>query len=108
MNPSLAAVVAFVVDTTGLRSSDVQAESDLYRLGIDGDEFFELIAKFERQFEVSMAGYRWYFHHGEEGVLTPGRLLFPPPNKRVQRLPVTPRLLHRATQEHRWPITYPV
>ncbi|MFN4121525.1 phosphopantetheine-binding protein [Acidovorax sp.] len=107
MNTSLPEIVAFVVEAVGCSPSEIQADSDLFLCGVDGDDFFELIAKFERQFSISMAGYRWYFHHGEEGFLTPGRLLFPPPYKRVGRIPITPRLLHQTVARGRWPITYP-
>ena len=36
-------------------------------VGLDGDDFEELIERFGEQFSVDMGGYRWYHHHGPEG-----------------------------------------
>jgi len=53
-----------------------------------------------------MSGYRWYFHHGEEGFNI-GSLFCAPPYKRVQHIPVTPSILLDAAVEGKWPLNYP-
>jgi len=66
-------------------------DSDLYELGVDGDDFVELMDAFEQDFAVNLEAYRWYFHHAEEGAV--GGFLFKPPNARVKRIPITPNTL---------------
>lgn len=75
-------------------------------LGIDGDDGFEFIDKFAARFGTDMSGYRWYFHHGEEGWGI-GGLLFRPPYDRVETIPITRAILVEAIRTGRWPIEYP-
>lgn len=106
MTASREAVIAFLRRETGFRG-EIGADSDLTRdLGVDGDDFAALMAAFFELFEVKPEGYLWYFHHAEEGA-SPGALMFPPPDRRVRRIPVTPRLLTEAAQAGRWPVAYP-
>jgi hypothetical protein len=75
-------------------------------LGIDGDDGSEFIEQFAERFGVDMGGYRWYFHHGEEGWGL-GALLFRPPDWRVETIPITREILLEAIRSRRWPIDYP-
>lgn len=98
----------FIADVSGVKVDKLKPDSDLnVDLGIEGDDFFELEAEFERVFSIDMSKYRWYFHHGEEGGLSIGRLFFKPPYSRVERMPITPELLLISVNLRRWPITYP-
>jgi hypothetical protein len=75
-------------------------------LGISGDDFHELIAEYQKEFNVDMAGYLWYFHSDEEGNNI-GGAFFSPPYERVNHIPVTPsKLLEFANKGH-WDIKYP-
>jgi hypothetical protein len=80
----------------------------LKELGIDGDDFSELMERYAQQFSVDMSMYRWYFHHGEEGGPSLGRFLFGTPDRRVERIPVTPALLMLGAERRQWPVSYPV
>lgn len=73
---------------------------------ISGDDACELMERFEDTFGVDMANYRWYFHHGEEAAHI-GTLFIKPPNRRVNRIPITPRILVEAAQTKRWSVKYP-
>lgn len=85
----------------------LRGDADLFaQFGIDGDEAFEFMESFAARFGVDADNYRWYFHHGEEGW-GPGELLFAPPNRRVERLPITPDILIEAIRTKRWPLQYP-
>jgi hypothetical protein len=85
----------------------LEHEADLFRrLAIDGDDASEFIDEFARTFGVDTSEYRWYFHHGEEG-LNFGGVLFPPPYRRVSWIPITLTTLVEAARTKRWPIAYP-
>ena len=76
------------------------------KLGVDGDDAFELIDAFEAAFGVDMSNYRWYFHHGEEGMNL-GGLVFRPPYMRVKTIPITMSLLLQAIETRRWSLVNP-
>ena len=73
-------------------------------LGVDGDEFDELMGGFAERFGVDMSGYRWYFHHHADGA-DPADLFFRP--QQYDLIAVTPRLLLESANAGRWPIEYP-
>jgi len=77
-------------------------------LGIDGDDFFELMQKYSDVYDVNMDTYLWYFHSGEEAHSGLGGLIFKPPYKRVKRIPVTPLLLTQFAKTGKWDIDYPI
>jgi Protein of unknown function (DUF1493) len=82
-------------------------DEDLFaRFGIDGDDAGDFMDSFAARFEVDIANYRWYFHHGEEGLNIAG-LFFAPPNGRVKNIPITTATLLEAIQSRRWPLDYP-
>jgi hypothetical protein len=83
-------------------------DADVFvELGIEGDDAFEFIEAFADRFSVDMSGYRWYFHHAEEGMNT-GSLFFRSPDQRVERIAITPTILAEAIRTKRWPLQYPV
>jgi hypothetical protein len=106
MTDAHAAVAGFLKDFSGAatpRSDD----ADIFdSLGIDGDDGFELIERFAIKFEIDITNYRWYFHHGEE-ALNIGGWFFKPPDRRVDRIPITPQVLAEALRTKRWPLEYP-
>lgn len=68
-------------------------DTDVFgQLGIEGDDAFEFIEAFANRFSVDMSGYRWYFHHAEEGMNT-GSLFFRSPDQWVERIAITPTIL---------------
>jgi hypothetical protein len=75
-------------------------------LGIDGDDFSMLTEEFASKFKVDMSNYYWYFHHGEESRnIFMG--FFPPPDRQVNHIPVTPQILQQAATAGKWLIEYP-
>lgn len=101
-------ITEFLAEQTGVKRANITPESRLVEdLGLDGDDFFELEQAFARRFGVDMSGYRWYFHHAEEGLMSLGGLLFPPPNARVGHIPITVTLLLNSANAGRWLIDYP-
>ncbi|MCQ3829370.1 DUF1493 family protein [Microbulbifer elongatus] len=97
----------FLVEEQALKLEAIHPQSDLNTdLGVEGDDFSELIESFAEKYEVDMASYRWYFHHCEEGWNL-GALIFKPPYMQVQRISVTPDILLQAAKSRVWPIQYP-
>jgi hypothetical protein len=106
--PDLPEIYTFLHEVSAVPESKLSPSADLEcDLGITGDDFFELVEQFSREFKVDMSTYRWYFHHGDEVTFNPGALFFKAPNRQVQRIPVTPALLVEATNAGRWPVAYP-
>ena len=103
---SRAAVLAFLEDFW-LWKAPVEDDADLFKvLGIEGDDAFGFMETFVDRFGVEASGYRWYFHHGEEGWSL-GGLFFRPIHRRFGRIPITLALLTEAARTQRWPVEYP-
>lgn len=100
---SLREVLQFIEQKSGARA---QPDSDIFRLGIAGDDFHELIEAYAQRFGVSIESYLWYFHADEEGVNF-GILFFRPPHCRVKRIPITPLMLVDFAQKGTWDVQYP-
>lgn len=97
----------FLVEMHGCKRSELTPDCDLRKdLGIDGDDFSELIESFAKRYQVEMNSYRWYFHHREEGWNL-GALFFKPPYEQVETIGICPQLLLNAAQTKMWPISYP-
>lgn len=76
-------------------------------LRVYGDDIGELLQDFSTRFDVDMSNYLWYFHTGEEGFLSPGAIVFPPPDLQVHKIPITLELLRSSAAAGRWNVTYP-
>ncbi len=86
----------------------LNCNDDLQRdLGITGDDWFELIEAYSKQFEVDVSNCLWYYHNTEEGYGGLGQLFFKPPNKRVPYLPITPTILLDFANKGKWDMDYP-
>lgn len=100
-------ILNFLEVQTG--SEDVSENSDITNdLGVDGDDFFELIAEFGKKYQVDISSCIWYFHCAEEGSWNSiGGAFFKPPNHRVQHIPITPLMLLEFVKEGKWNLQYP-
>ena len=97
----------FLIEKQGVKRSELSPESDFRKdLGIEGDDFSELIESFAERYQVNMDSYLWYFHHREEGWNL-GALFFKPPNEQVETIGICPQTLLEAAQSKKWPISYP-
>jgi acyl carrier protein len=100
-------VYVFLSEQLGVkREALTPGTSLLDDLGVDADDFSELADAFAHRFNVDISGYRWYFHRGEEG-LNIAWVLFKPPNRRVARIRVTPKLLLESANAGKWVLEYP-
>ena len=100
----LSEILEFVKGLSGLE--EISPESDIFNLGVVGDDFHEMIEKYTETYGVDMTNYLWYFHADEEGQNF-GALFFKPPYSRVDRIPVTPRLLSEFAETKKWSVNYP-
>ena len=98
----------FIEDECGIKSKKLLPDSDLNgNFGIEGDDFDELMLAYSNKFKVNIDSYLWYFHCDEEGVSL-FAFIFPPPNKRVEKIVVTPELLFNCAQSKVWSVKYPM
>jgi len=84
-----------------LPCSDINEE-----FGVEGDDFEELMLAYSNKFKVNISSYLWYFHSSEEGISL-FSFLFQPPNKRVTKIAVTPKLLLDCARSKIWSVNYP-
>jgi hypothetical protein len=105
MNTSLLEVINFIEELSD--NKRINPDSDIFGdVGVTGDDFHEMIEKYSKVFSVDISSYLWYFHTNEEGHNF-GGLFITPPYKRVERIPVTPNLLHEFAITGKWRIEYP-
>jgi hypothetical protein len=104
--PTFDQAVVFVREQTGFRGQLTEATALQSDIGVYGDDMDNLLTAYAERFGVDLSGYRWYFHTGEEGIGL-GGLFFPPPNARVQEIPITVAMLHDFAQRGRWSMEYP-
>lgn len=74
-------------------------------INIDGDDVSDLMEAFAVRFDVDLSGYRWFYHHGPDGLpffgLSWGKAF------EARRIPITIALLEQAAALGRWPVDYP-
>lgn len=101
---NLISIIDFVKNISGI--DEINPESDIFNLGVTGDDFHEMIEKYSETYEIDMSEYLWYFHSDEEGQNF-GGIFFKPPYKRVDRIPITPKLLFEISKTKKWNVKYP-
>jgi hypothetical protein len=100
-------IINFLEKHIGL--DEIYEDSDIEKdLSCYGDDFDELMEAYAAEFHVDMSQYLWYFHTREEGAGNGlGGFFFKPPNERVPRIAVTPKMLLNFAETGRWQIQYP-
>lgn len=89
-------------------SENVSPDADLeFDIRITGDDYFELMEKYSKQFHVNLDGFLWYFHCDEEASQGIGGLLFSSPRKRVNHIPITLKVLLEYANKGFWDMKYP-
>lgn len=101
---SIDGIIKFVECETGL--DNVKVDTDIFHEGVVGDDFHDLIEKYTEKYSVEMTDYLWYFHCDEEGASI-GGFFIDPPNRRVDRIPITPLILLEFANSGKWKINYP-
>lgn len=107
MNASLDEIVIFIRAETGTRkniSENTVIEKDLR---CTGDDFFDFIENYSKRFNVNTESFLWYFHSPEETFFNLGALFFKPPDRRVNRIPVTVGMLKQFADRGFWDVAYP-
>ena len=100
-------LIAMIMDKVGVNRDEVINCEDIERdLGCTGDDHFELMEAFAKEFKVDMGGYRWYFHTAEEGHNV-GAAFHPSPDQRVEHIPISLDTLTAAAMAGNWTIEYP-
>lgn len=89
--------------------ANLQSDSDIFKtLKILGDDCDELIMKYHEKYNVNMDTFLWYFHYEEEGSWNSFiNYSIKPPNKLVERIPITPKMLTDFANTKIWNIEYP-
>ncbi len=101
-------IYEFITGLEPILLSDLNPNADLHDdLGITGDDFSIMMREFEKEFNVDMRNYLWYFHHPEEGALGFSGVFKNSPSFHVPHIPVTPSLLLQAVIQGHWPVQYP-
>lgn len=105
--PNIDEIIKLIEDLSGV--SDISEDSDIFSdIGLVGDDFDEFLEKYSEKYKVDMTEYLWYFHTDEEGAWNSiGGIFFAPPNKKVKRIPVTPKLLLNFIKIGKWNLKYP-
>ena len=100
-------IIEFLKQKTGADS--ISENSDIGSdLGVDGDDYDELILEFSERYNVDVSSCLWYFHFSEEGSWNSiGRQFFKSPDERVKHIPVTPVMLSNFTKSGKWNLDYP-
>ncbi|MBL7696955.1 MAG: DUF1493 family protein [Chitinophagaceae bacterium] len=98
-------IIDFVEKETSSR--EVTPDTDIfYDLDCVEDDFGDLMEKYSEKFGVDLANYIWFFHCDEEGQNF-GGMFFKPPYARVDRIPLTPKILLLYANTGIWNMTYP-
>lgn len=101
---SITEIYEFISEAAGVEIYRLNENTDIFEdLGVDGDDFFELMEDFAEKYGVDLSDYLWYFHHGTEGFSFVGAMFRVYP----QRIAVTPRILLECANTKKWPIQYP-
>ena len=100
-------VRAFVHEQVPWLPLDMAPDTDVVDdARIYGDDVWELVHKFAKQFGVRMDGFRWYHHSGPEGC-NPLDLLFKPWWARKTHVPIRLSDLVASVRTGEWCVQYP-
>jgi hypothetical protein len=105
--PTFEMVAALVREQTAYRGPLTESTTLQSDIGVYGDDMGDLLTAYSKRFGVDLSGYLWYFHTSEEGAFSIGGVLFPPPNAKVQEIPITVGMLHHFAELGRWAVKYP-
>src|SRR5262245_47719020 len=107
MHPTLPErVMEMIADETRCHPSLLHPETDLWDIGVDGDDARDLLLRLSNDFGVNLESMQLHRHFGPEGtnlfsVFLPGWWRW-----RRERIPVTIADLVEAAHTKTWPIRY--
>lgn len=101
-------LIAMIMDKVGVNRNEVITCKDIEQeLGCTGDDYFELMESYAKEFKVDISGFLWYFHTHDESMATINMLPGDPPSMQVERIPVTLNLLVEMAERGKWAMEYP-
>lgn len=100
-------IVAFVADLTGCPLKKIDWNDLFGSTGIYGDDTDELLDAYGERFGVRLDEYVWYFHADEEGWSLSSPLILDQNGQRLDRIPVTARMLADYANLGHWALVYP-
>ncbi len=87
---------------------ELTPETDIvYEIGCYGDDLDDFLKVYANHFKVDMKSYIWFFHSKREGYFGLVGIFFKPPNKYVNHIPITPKMLVEFSNSGIWNIHYP-
>jgi hypothetical protein len=107
MHPDLAGrIMEIIADETRCHPSRLRLETDLWDIGVDGDDARDLLLRLSEEFEINLENMQFHRHFGPEGtnlfaVLLPGWWRW-----RRERIPVRIADLVEAAHTRTWPVQY--
>jgi Protein of unknown function (DUF1493) len=102
-----ARIRSFVRKTLGMDAARLTLETDIVDdLRIYGDDVWDLVEAFGKEFQVDVSAFRWYHHTGPEGC-NPLWLIFKPWWARKTHVSIRLSDLVESVQQQRWSIVYP-
>lgn len=97
----------FVSEAVGIDASRITAQTDVVNdLRNYGDDVWNLVDDFAKEFHVDVSSFRWYHHSGPEGC-NPLWLIFKPWWARKTHVPIRLSDLVESAKQQKWTVTYP-
>jgi len=101
-------IIQFIDEFWDMSASLGDEDCIFEKLYIDGDDAFEFMTRYAEKFNVNLDEYRWYFHHGEEGLrVGVGESIFSTPDRKADHIPLSVEALVQSAREGYWVLTYP-
>jgi uncharacterized protein DUF1493 len=100
-------VVTVIARQTGCPQSRLQLQTDLWDLGVDGDDAHDLLLRLGGEFQINLQKMQFCRHFGPETGFNPLAVFLPRWWRwRRERIPVTVADLVEAARTRAWPIRY--
>lgn len=102
-----AEIVEFVAEWTGCPIAKIDPDDLFGSTRIDGDDVLEFLDDYGDRYGVRMDGYVWYFHADEEGWALRSPVIIGKDGTRLDRIPITSRMLADYSATGVWGLEYP-
>mgnify|MGYP001458553579 CR=1 FL=1 len=101
-------LITMIMDKVGAKRDEIANCTDIEKdLGCTGDDYFELMEDYAKEFNVDMSDFRWYFHTHDEAMATVAAIEGLSPSVQVERIPVSLEVLVEMVKLGRWSMAYP-
>jgi hypothetical protein len=100
-------VVSVIAHQTGCPQSRLPLQTDLWDLGVDGDDAQDLLLRLSEEFQIDLQNMQFNRHFGPEAGFNPLAVFLPGWWRwRRGRIPVAIADLVEAASTRNWPIQY--